>query len=148
MEELGSFTLPSNFKSKLIPLQNYSRTPIRIQPSTGQAQVRSNGYINFQLPVGAVLDLRTIAWHFWAYTNGDANTIVGLPKWTSCLIKTLDVMINGKSVQHLNYYSHLYSLLQEWKTGYNEKVKNATINGDPSVKTYMDNAGVITKYNI
>ena len=147
MEESGAFSLPTNFKNKMILLQNYSKTPIRITPSTGQSSVKSNGYINFQLPVGATLDLRTFSFHFAASTNGDANTLVGLPKWTSSLIKTLDILVNGKSIQHINYYSHLYNLLQDYKCGYNEKIKDVGINGDPSVKTYMSDAGLITKYN-
>jgi hypothetical protein len=151
MEEVvsnKSYGLPSNFKDKFDILSNYSKTPIRIQPSTGQSAIKSNGYINFQLPVGSVLDLRTFSWHFGCYTSGVTNaTVVGLPKWTPALIKTLDILVNGKSIQHINYYSHLYNLLQDYKTGYNESIKEVGKNGDPSVKSYMTASGDLRKYN-
>lgn len=139
------FSLPSNFKGKYEILSNYSKSPIRISPSTGQTQVRSNGYINWQLPVGSTLDLRTFSWHFWCYTNGTADSVVGLPKWTPALIKTLDILVNGVSIQHINLYSHLYNLIQDYKCGYNEKIKNVAINGDPSCITTMAQQGTMVK---
>ena len=147
MSEAGPSALPSNFENKMVILQNYSKAPIRIIPSTGQQNLSPGDLLIMTLPVGCVLDLRTFALHFKAKTTGDATHMVGFPKYMQSLIDTLDIYVNGQNVQHIARYNHLYSLLQDWKVGYNEKVKKLGSNNDPSVLYKMDEKGVITKKN-
>ena len=147
MSEAGPSALPSNFENKMVILQNYSKAPIRIIPSTGQQDLSPGDLLIMTLPVGCVLDLRTFALHFKAKTTGDATNMVGFPKYMQSLIDTLDIYVNGQNVQHIARYNQLYNLLQDWKVGYNEKVKKLGSNNDPSVLFTMDNTGVITKKN-
>ncbi len=53
-------------------MQNYSKQPIRVLPVTG-ASVTAGGFTTFQLPVGSVLDLRTVALHFFGQTTTAAG---------------------------------------------------------------------------
>lgn len=147
MAEMGPSALPSNFENKMVILQNYSKAPIRIIPSTGQQNLTPGDLLIMTLPVGCVLDLRTFALHFKAKTTGDATNMVGFPKYMQSLIDTLDIYVNGQNVQHIARYNQLYNLLQDWKVGYNEKVKKVGSNNDPSVLYSMTEAGVITKKN-
>lgn len=145
--------LPSQFVAKVTPLQNYRKAPIRILPTTGQGAVKSSGYIKFALPVGCVLDLKTLAIHFDAKTlvdNADPDAsatatdrrIVGFPKHIG-VIDTFEVWVNGRNVQSIPQYSRIYSLLRDFKNGYNSQVKRLGTNADPSVYTTMGANGAI-----
>lgn len=144
-------TLPSNFHQKLTILQNYSKQPIRVLPVTG-ASVTANGFTTFQLPVGCVLDLRTICLHFFGqtttatFTDLTAANIVGFPQHTACLIQNLSININGTNVQNIPYYGWLYKLLTDFKTNYNARLKQIGTNPDPSLYLDMTDAGIVTKY--
>ncbi len=138
--------LPSNFENKMVILQNYSKAPIRIIPSTGQQNLSPGDLLIMTLPVGSVLDLRTFALHFKAKTDGTSSELVGFPKYMQSLIDTLDIYVNGQNVQHIARYNHLYNLLNDWKIGYNEKVKRLGSNNDPSVLWECSDAGVVTKH--
>lgn len=146
--------LPSNFMNTLTEFRNYSKNSLRIIPSSGQGKVRSNGFIKFTLPVGAILDLKTFAMYFDAKTLlngadvGTANKLVGFPKFIGqSLIETLDIFVNGRNVQSIPQYGRIYALLQNYKNNYNSQIKKLQTNADPSVYTSMDNTGSITKYN-
>lgn len=145
--------LPSQFVAKVTPLQNYRKAPIRILPTSGSSPVKSSGYIKFALPVGCVLDLKTLAIHFDAKTqldNADPNAgstaanrrVVGFPKHMG-LIDTFEVWVNGRNVQSIPQYSRVYSLLQDFKNNYNSQVKKLGTNADPSVYSTIDAAGVV-----
>ena len=146
--------LPSQFVAKVTPLQNYRKAPIRILPTTGQSAVRSSGYIKFALPVGCVLDLKTLAIHFDAKTllndaDPDAGAtaanrrIVGFPKHMG-IIDTFEVWVNGRNVQSTPQYSRIYSLLKDFKTNHNSQVKKLGTNADPSLYSTLAANGTIT----
>lgn len=144
-------SLPSNFHHKLTVMQNYSKQPIRVLPVTG-ASVTSGAFTTFQLPVGCVLDLRTVALHFFGQTTQADGTdmpaaqICGFPQHTACLIQNLSINVNGVNVQNIPYYGWLYKLLSDFKTNYNSRMKQVGTNADPSLILDMTEAGVVTKY--
>jgi len=142
--------LPSNVYNKLNVMQNFSKQPIKVQAVTG-ATVNAGGYTTFQLPVGSVLDLRSIALHFFGRNtiNGadcTAANIVALPQHTLCLIRTLSINCNGVNLTNIPYYGWLYTLLIDFKTSYNSKMKQMGTNPDPSLYLDMTDAGVVSKY--
>lgn len=144
--------LPSNFMVNITEFSNYSKNSLRIIPTSGQGKVRSNGFIKFTLPI-AILDMKTFSIFFDAKTlvNGSdahAGKLVGFPKNIGqSLIETLDIFVNGRSIQNVPQYGRIYALLQLYKSNHNAKIKKLQTNADPSVFSTMDNAGVITKYN-
>jgi hypothetical protein len=144
--------LPGQFISLIEPMQNFRKAPIRIIPNSSPSELRSNGMIKFMLPVGCVLDLRTLAWHFNAKTqlnNGDPATdaaaanvrAVGFPKYMQSLIQTLEIWVNNKNVTQINEFGRVYSVLQDFKKNRDRKLAN---NVDPSVYTFLDNTGALT----
>lgn len=143
--------LPSNFYNKLSVMQNYSKQPIRVLPVTG-ASVTAGGFTTFQLPVGSVLDLRTVALHFFGQTttSGGADltnaNIVGFPQHMACLIRNLSININGVNITNIPYYSWLYKLLSDFKTNYIARMKQIGTNADPSLYLESTAAGVVTKH--
>ena len=139
--------LPSNFHEKSTILQNYTKAPVRIIPSSGQQDLTANDIVILTLPVGSVIDLRTFVINFAFETTGDATHMVGMPKWTSSLIDTMDIYVNGINVQHIPYYNWWYNTLKDFKKGHNEAIKQLNVNADPSTLSVMANTGVITKYN-
>lgn len=144
--------LPSNFMPLMTVLQNYTKSPVRILPTTGQGSVKSGGYIQFTLPVGCVLDLRTFHITFWGKTLIGATPftsttkLCGFPQWTSSLIDNLSIWVNGREIQNIPNYNYVYKLYQDYKTNYASKLKQQGINADPSVYTHMTDAGAITKW--
>lgn len=144
--------LPSNFMVNITEFSNYSKNSLRIIPTSGQGKVRSNGFIKFTLPI-AVLDMKTFSIFFDAKTlvNGSdahAGKLVGFPKHIGqSLIETLDIFVNGRSLQNLPQYGRIYALLQNYKRNHNAMIKKLQTNPDPSVFSTMDNTGLITKYN-
>lgn len=144
--------LPGQFLSVIEPMQNFRKSPIRILPNSTASEVKSSGMIKFMLPVGCVLDLRTLAFHFKGSTLLDSAVpatnatpatakIVGFPKYMQSLIQTLEIWVNNKNVTQINEYGRVYALLQDFKKNRSRKIAN---NVDPSVYSYMDNAGTIT----
>lgn len=145
--------LPSNFLNRLVVLQNYSKQCVRVLPITG-ATVQAGGFTSFQLPIGSVLDLRTLYVSFFGRTmqadgtDIPANTnICGFPAHTACLIKNLSININGTNIQNIPHYSWLYKLLTDYKTSYNNKLKQVNTNPDPSFRYELAANGAVTKYN-
>jgi hypothetical protein len=138
--------LPSNFVSKMTILRNYSKAPIRILPQS-QADVKSNQLIKLTLPVGCVLDLKTLCLYF-DYVSTlplDNAKLLGMPKHTACLIDTLEVWVNGRSVCNIPQYNRLFAILQNFKNNHNSLVKKMGTNPDPSVYTILNNDGTIFK---
>jgi hypothetical protein len=139
--------LPTNFHEKVSVLQNYTKSPVRIIPSSGQQDLKPNDLVVITMPPGSVCDLRTFAIHFDFETSGDGTHMVGMPKYSASIIDTLDIIINGQSIQHFPEYNWWYCAIQDFKKDYNNSIKELNINADPSVFTVMDETGAITKYN-
>lgn len=139
--------LPSNFHEKSTILQNYTKSPVRIIPSSGQQDLKPNDIVIMSLPVGSVQDLRTFCLNFDFESNGSGTVIQGMPKWTSSLIDTMDIYVNGQNIQHIPYYNWWYNTLKDFKKGYREAMKELNVNADPSVISTIDNTGAITTYN-
>lgn len=144
-------TLPSNFNSKVHYLPNYSKAPIRILPQqTGT--LKNNQILKVILPVGVTLDLSTFAVHFdfVAKRNGaavDGTNGVGMPKYTSSLIQSLEIYCNGRCIQNFQYYNRVYSILKDFKSNHASQLRKLSNNSDPSIIQTLDNNGVITKVN-
>jgi hypothetical protein len=147
-------SLPGQFIAQIETLQNFRKAPIRILPSSTAAEVKSNGYIKFILPVGAVLDLKTLCMHFDAATllgtnaptvsaTAATNVCVGFPKYMQSLIQTLEVSINGKNVTQISEYGRVYHLLQSFRKNRDRKLGN---NVDPSLYSSLANTGAITTF--
>lgn len=144
--------LPSNFISRMNVVQDYVKAPIRILPVTGSGTVRENGYIKLVIPAGVCVDLSTLNITFWGRTllnnaTVPANKLVGFPKWTNSLIQDLDIWIGNRCVQKFPYYGWVHSLYADYKSNFAAKCKEVGINADPSVYTYLTDAGAITKWN-
>jgi hypothetical protein len=142
--------LPSNFLVKLSRAQNYNKAPIRILPITA-TPVRENGYIRMVIPAGCTVDLRTLNITYWCRTLVDnaisTTKLVGLPLWSSSLIQDLDIWIGGRCVQKFANYNFVYKLMQDYKSNYLSKCKEVGINADPSVYSYMNDAGAVSIWN-
>jgi hypothetical protein len=145
-------SLPGQFISTIESMQNFRKSPIRILPNSTASEVKSSGFIKFLLPVGCVLDMKTLAMHFTAKTqldgddpkpNATAGTarVVGFPKYMQSLIQTFEVAINGKNVTQISEYGRVYALLQSFKHNRDRKLAN---NFDPSVYSFLDNTGTLT----
>ena len=142
--------LPSNFVSKITSLQNYSKSPIRILPQS-QSSVLSNQIVKLTLPVGTVLDMKTFSLYFDFNTVGATNAkLVGMPKYTSSLIDTLEIWVNGRNIQNTPRYNNVYSIFQDFKNNHNALIKKMGTNPDPSVYSTLAADGAIgrlpTKY--
>jgi hypothetical protein len=144
--------LPGQFISDIQQMQNFRKAPIRILPNSTASEVRSNGLIKFMLPVGCVLDMRTMAVHFHAKTqlaNGNPATsatpanarVVGFPKYMQSLIQTFEVWVNNKNVTQINEFGRVYSLLQDFKRNRDRKLGN---NADPSMYTFVNEDGSLS----
>jgi hypothetical protein len=145
-------SLPGQFISTIESMQNFRKSPIRILPNSTAAEVKSNGFIKFLLPVGCVLDMKTLAMHFTAKTqlNGADPTasgtagnarVVGFPKYMQSLIQTFEVAINGKNITQISEFGRVYALLQSFKKNRDRKLGN---NVDPSVYSFLENTGALT----
>lgn len=143
--------LPSNFNSKVSYLRNYSKAPIRILPQTS-SPLKNNQILKIVLPVGQVLDLSTFAIHFnfvAKQNNADvaAGNLVGMPK--NCnIFEAFECFVNGRSVQNIQSYHRIYSILKDFKSNHNSQLRKLSNNADPSVYETLDPAtGVIAKIN-
>ncbi len=144
--------LPGQFISDIQQMQNFRKAPIRILPNSTASEVCSNGLIKFLLPVGCVLDMRSMAVHFHAKTqhaNGNPATsataaavrVVGFPKYMQSLIQTYEVWCNNKNVTQINEFGRVYSLLQDFKRNRDRKLGN---NADPSIYTFVNKDGLLS----
>ena len=111
--------LPTNFATKLDVLQNYTKAPVRIIPSTGQQEISAGDTTIFTLPI-CVQDLRTFRLNFVAETVADDAKIAGFPQFMPCMIEQLDIYVNGTSIQHIPYYNQVYKLMKDWSISFEE----------------------------
>jgi hypothetical protein len=144
--------LPDNFKSKVSYLPNYSKAPIRILPQQSGA-LKNNQILKIVLPVGVVLDLSTFAIHFdFVAKQGNhaavaADNTVGMGKYTSSLFENFECFVNGRSVQNIQCYNRIYSILKDFKSNHASQLRKLSNNSDPSVYETLANNGTITKVN-
>lgn len=139
--------LPSNLESKISYMQNYSKTQIRMTPSTGSAPVKAGDTTVFKLPSAKVVDLATLRFNFHAKTNGAVDEVVGFPRFISSLISQFEIWCNGISVMNIQRYNHTYNIVKNYSTDYEKIQKKLLNNADPSTDFTMSATGVITKYN-
>ena len=141
-------SLPSNVKgTKLSHMQNFSKTQIRMTPSTGSTTVKAGDTTVFKLPSAKVVDLATLRFNFHAKTSGTSTQMVGLPKHVSSLISQFEIWCNGISIMNIPRYNHIYNILRDYSSDYEKYQRKLLNNADPSVDYVMDKTGAITKYN-
>lgn len=137
---------PTNFNNKIDVVQNYNKSPHRIIPSTGQADVKPGETTIFTMPIGT-LDFDTFRLNFNATTDGDATHIVGFPQFMPCMIEQLDIYVNGVNVQQMPHYGFVYKLMKDYSCSYDEALLKVGMNPDPSVTTTIADDGTVTKYS-
>jgi hypothetical protein len=126
-------SLPGQFISTIESMQNFRKSPICILPNSTASEVRSSGFTKFLLPVGCVLDMKSIALHFTAKTQlNDADPTasgtaansraVGFPKYMQSFIQTFEEAINRKNVTQISGYGCVYALLQSFKKNVTENL--------------------------
>lgn len=121
-------------------LNGYQKNTVYVQPEMYQQRYTANDHkITFKLPQNAIIDLHTlcISYDLGLTTNGGnpaTTPNVGMipPRFTSCQIRRLDVMMGGMQVglSNLPDYGAAYSLtkLNEWsnqRLGENCNFENA-----------------------
>jgi hypothetical protein len=133
-------------KTDIVEMKNYSKTQIRMTPSTGSASVKAGDTTVFRLPSAKVVDLATLRFNFVGETNGDATHLLGFPKYMSSLIHQMEIWCNGQSIMNITRYNQIYNILRDYSSDY-EKYQNKLFNNaDPSVDYVSDANGDITKY--
>ena len=120
--------LPSNILGTVVSdMKNYSKTQIRMTPSTGSTPVKSGDVTVFKLPNAKVVDLATLRFNLHCATNGTQTEVVGLPKYISSLIHQFEIWCNGKSVMNISRYNHIYNIVRDYSGDYEKYQKNYSI---------------------
>lgn len=140
-------SLPNNFESKISKMSNYSKTQIRLMPSTGSTAVIGGDVTVFKLASAKILDLSTFRIGFNAATNGTAAIMTGFPKFMASMIDRLEIVINGVTIQNIARYNHIYNIVRDYSSDYEKYTQKLMNNSDPSVDYSMAADGTITKYN-
>lgn len=139
--------LPSNIAHvPEVILKNYSKSELRMIPSTGSANVIAGDTVVFKLPASKVVDLASLRMVYYCETNGTATQVVGLPKWSSSLISQVEIFVNGISIQNSPRYNIIYNMLIDYDCDYHKKAAKLNNNSDPSTDTIMNAGGVITQF--
>jgi hypothetical protein len=140
--------LPDNILETLVSdMKNYSKTQIRMTPSTGSTAVKAGDTTVFKLPSAKVVDLATLRFNLHCATNASGTEVVGLPKYISSMISQFEVWCNGQSVMNIPRYNHIYNIVRDYSGDYQKYQNKLFNNADPSVDYALSDAGVITKYN-
>lgn len=133
-------------KTDVVEMKNYSKTQIRMTPSTGSASVKAGDTTVFKLPSAKIVDLATLRFNFVGETNGDGTHLYGFPKYMSSLIHQMEIWCNGQSIMNITRYNQIYNILRDYSSDY-EKYQNKLFNNaDPSVDYHIDAYGDIIKY--
>lgn len=141
--------LPDNIlETPVIDMRNYTKTQIRMTPSTGSATVKAGDTTVFRLPHAMVVDLATLRFNLHCATNGTAGEVVGLPKYISSMISQFEIWCNGISVMNIPRYNHIYNIVRDYSGDYQKYQNKLFNNADPSVDYAIDDTtNAIIKYN-
>lgn len=109
---------PSSMRFLFSRLSGYSRNRNRL-PITSPIQASYNDQIIFDLPPNSKIDLNTVTLHASITTTCSGGTTPSHmpPRFSGCLIQSLQVEINGTTVQLTEQYAHLYQLLMMYQAG-------------------------------
>ncbi len=129
-------------------LNGYQKNTVYVQPDMYQQRYTANDHkITFKLPQNAIIDLHTLCLSYdlgitanGGNASGTANVGVLPPRFTSCQVRRLDVMMGGMQVglSNLPDYGAAYSLSKtnEWaaeRLGENSIYENAYNAGEGMV---------------
>jgi hypothetical protein len=117
-------SLPSEFFYNLSKLQgSMSKQRIRINADRPSGNTSGN-QVAFRLPIGSMIDLRSLCMHWKASISGSNPTIFG--RYSSSFIKRIAISINNVTVQQIEDYGLLYNLLAD----HNNKALNKGLAGE------------------
>lgn len=132
MEQIAGF--PRNLSFSLKRLQG-SIIKQKIRVASDLSSYNSGQIINFYLPIGRMIDERSLVIYATGDCSAGTNSGVHFPRFgLHSLIEQFQVSINSKPVQSTNFYNYVYNLIADLE-GYSSLEQNSkriTENPDPS----------------
>ncbi len=136
MYESVPATLPRQFFYNLSKLNgSLSKNVLKVSADRPDGNQAGN-IVNFRLPIGALLNLESLA-IWWKATMSGTNP-AHPARYSSSFIKRMSISINNVVVQTIEDYALLYSLMAD----HNNKDRTKSIGGD-----FDDNSVIFTEAN-
>lgn len=135
MEQIGGF--PRNLSYNLKKMASGSIIKQKIKINSDLTSYNSGGIINFYLPIGRMIDLRSIVIYALGKTS-KSGTYDGVhfPRFgLHSLIEQLQISVNNKPLQSTNFYNYIYNLIADIE-GYSsieQATKRITELPDPTI---------------
>lgn len=153
--DVFSGSVPNGMLYRIKSIEGLSKQTIKLVPTTGQSSVGPGNKIIVSLPMNSLLDLSTFEWYFYGQTN-HAGAQSGGPtgyvrarffsRNMQSLIETLEIKVNGKSIQNIPQYNYIFNMLHDYQCGWDANTKRRIgENGDPSNKSYYKKGRVISR---
>jgi len=151
-------SIPSGMLYRIKQIQGCNREQVKMVAVSGQGAVRGGQKVIVQLPPNSLVDLSTFEMIFNGYTDHNGNIAAGninrivqaryFPRNIQSIIDSVDIKINGKSVQRIDQYGYIYNIFHDFNCGDDSLRKNKIgQNADPSSKTWNWN-GLTKRKNL
>lgn len=138
--EFKDIVLPASLYQQVRSLKQYKTNSTRIEPMGNSASIRSSSNVEFSLPVGqGLLDIPSFAAFFKSMSL--VGTAPELPAFGDSFVETLEVIINGQSVQTINLYNVLANINRNLTETTDHAVSTATYNGMQNAYVTYTGAG-------
>ena len=109
--DVFSGSVPNGMLYRIKSIEGMSKQTSKLTPSSGQTSISNGNKVIVSLPMNSLLDLGSLETYFTGKTthagaqNGAPTGYVRtrfFPRNTQSLIETLEIKINGKSIQQLS----------------------------------------------
>jgi len=127
-------SIPSGMLYRIKQIQGCNREQVKMVPISGQGSVRGGQKIIVQLPPNSLVDLSTFEMLFTGQCdhggNGNVATVNKIvqaryfPRNIASIIDSVDIKINGKSVQRIDQYGYIYNIFHDFNCGDDALRKN------------------------
>lgn len=114
-------SVPKNMQYILRSLGQFQTQRVQLS-NTSANDVSSGGVVSVRLPTTGMLDLHSLAFYFKATAtatnapcannnDGTVGCAIGFPRYTSSLIRRLEVLVGGAQADNINDYNRLFHAL-------------------------------------
>jgi hypothetical protein len=134
---------PSDLKTTINKLSNYSRSSVKIQNQTN-GPVGDGDVLVFRLPANSLVDLSSFAVHAnmkcgkTGVFNLAGETVPYIPARDLSIIRRLTVEMNNNTVCSIDHYDRVRQFMLDYSMGESNKKYNLYGNADPTKITTID----------
>jgi hypothetical protein len=119
-------------------LANNTFKYMRIDPYGGKTTYPADDIIDFYFPTSGFLHLSSLMMMFNVNFSNSGTPGVCMPRDSESIIHRLEIMVNGKTVNDINQYNHIFRGLSDYALTAEEifersRKRNGGSNGTPSV---------------